>query len=457
MLLISRSRPRSCSAGGVFGKTALCAFTAGTAFLKSTTAVNICLASFSLKNAKAVLWSQLLQQLYPLPSHITHIKSQDMLRNEQTGSTIQLFGLSAEHGDSIRGHSFDLAILDEFSRIPYSTYMEAFRPTLMDTQGWQVLITTPKGSFDLIHILKNEADENPDTHSFLTYPASSVIGQIPGMTKEYLEQQERNDPNIYQLEHEANYLAKGVDAIFDTMLMQHSVSHDPPTKSPSLAVSAGLDFAPRKDKCILAIRNSRNFIDLIELEYNADPYGFVRKIKELVNRYTIRCLAIDRGGAGETISDMLEDQLSGQWPIEDCRGVIAGEKAYHSSNFNTRSELFAMLHDFIAHTPNTIPNCMPGYQRLINELNAITRKQNDAGKFQVISRAEIIEKIGNSPDYASAASLSLYFERYTQNWQKPAEEMTHADISKMSNREILDTFGEFYDDTPQFHDDDDNY
>jgi len=186
----------------------------------------------------------------------------------------------------------------------------------------------------------------------------------------------------------------------------HAVYTDSPITDPNLAVSAGLDFAPRRDKCVLAVRNSQNFIDLIELTYGGDPYGFIRKLKSLVTNYQIRCLAVDRGGAGEVISDLIEDALSSYWPIEDVRGVISGEKPYHSSNFNLRAELYAMLKDFLSHTPNTVSTQIPHYQQLLNELGATTQKANNRGTFQVVSKTDIIEKIGHSPDYADAAALA---------------------------------------------------
>jgi len=62
----------------------------------------------------------------------------------------------------------------------------------------------------------------------------------------------------------------------------------------------------------------------------------------------------------------------------------------------------------------------------------------------VISKQDIIEVIGNSPEIADAAALSMYHERYSQSWRKPFEELTANDISTMSNAEILDLFAEYY-------------
>lgn len=57
-----------------------------------------------------------------------------------------LFGIySADSPDSIRGESFDLAVLDEAARIPQEAWQDVIQPTLADHDGDAILISTPKG------------------------------------------------------------------------------------------------------------------------------------------------------------------------------------------------------------------------------------------------------------------------------------------------------------------------
>ena len=428
------------------GKTALCAYLAGSAFLSVETQIDVCLASFALNNAREVLWSQLIGLLSPLPPHIEHSKSRNVLTNKRTGSTVRLFGLSNEHGDKIRGFSFNLAILDEFPKIPYGIYNEAFLPTLLDRDGFQILIGTPSGSYDLISELHQECmqPENAETHEFIQYPASQLIGQIPHLTAAKLAKIKKRNPLVYAREYEVSLTASASDTIFDVELLTHAATQNSPILADSSPVHAGLDFAVRKDACVLAIRNSLNFIAFIKLEYNKDPWGFVRTISNLVHQYKIRFLTIDRGGCGEVLSDLLETQLSGRWPCEACEGVIAGERPYHDSNFNLRAELYSLLRDYMANHPNTCSIELEHRQMLFNELSAITQKPNDRGVFQVISKDVIVQKIGHSPDFASAASLSMYFDRDSEGWSIPAEELTSKELNEMSTEEILATFPELY-------------
>lgn len=52
---------------------------------------------------------------------------------------------SADNEDSIRSESFDLAILDEAARISETAWTDAIMPTLADSDGDAILISTPRG------------------------------------------------------------------------------------------------------------------------------------------------------------------------------------------------------------------------------------------------------------------------------------------------------------------------
>lgn len=214
-------------------------------------------------------------------------------------------------------------------------------------------------------------------------------------------------------------------------------------QSTELPASAGLDFGISTDKSILCVRNSRNFVAFHELDYAHDPANFVAQVRRYVNQYRIRALAFDKNGCGEVMADLLDRGLSDNHYLEDFRGA-GNEAPYNDRYRNCRAELYGHLRDFIAHRPDTISRKLPDYRQFVQDLSSVTRKFNDTGKFQVASKIDIREKLGRSPDYADAAALSMYFERYFDGWQKPMAELNHDDISKMSNRQILDTFGEFY-------------
>jgi hypothetical protein len=52
---------------------------------------------------------------------------------------------SADNGDSMRGESFHLVIVDEAARVPVEVWTDVLQPTLADYDGKAILISTPKG------------------------------------------------------------------------------------------------------------------------------------------------------------------------------------------------------------------------------------------------------------------------------------------------------------------------
>lgn len=70
-------------------------------------------------------------------------KSERTIDFPTTGGYLGIY--SSDNEDSIRGESFDLAILDEAARISETAWTDAIQPTLADTDGDAILISTPRG------------------------------------------------------------------------------------------------------------------------------------------------------------------------------------------------------------------------------------------------------------------------------------------------------------------------
>jgi hypothetical protein len=61
----------------------------------------------------------------------------------RSGSVVQC--LSADNFDALRGHGYHGVVGDEFASWPREAWEEVIRPTLSDTNGWALLVGTPKG------------------------------------------------------------------------------------------------------------------------------------------------------------------------------------------------------------------------------------------------------------------------------------------------------------------------
>ena len=63
--------------------------------------------------------------------------------------------LSADNPDSIRGYGFQGVVIDEAASIPVNVWHYVLRPTIAQTMGWAVFVSTPKG-----HIMADDRHGN---------------------------------------------------------------------------------------------------------------------------------------------------------------------------------------------------------------------------------------------------------------------------------------------------------
>lgn len=74
---------------------------------------------------------------------------------------------SADREDSLRGEGLDLLILDEAAMIPERAWASELRPTLSDTRGDMIAISTPKGRGWFYRWFQHgESDDRPNTASW---------------------------------------------------------------------------------------------------------------------------------------------------------------------------------------------------------------------------------------------------------------------------------------------------
>ena len=68
-------------------------------------------------------------------------------RVEFTGSAgpVRVWFLSADNPDNIRGYGFQGLVIDEAASVPQKVWQYVLRPTISQTLGWAVFVSTPKG------------------------------------------------------------------------------------------------------------------------------------------------------------------------------------------------------------------------------------------------------------------------------------------------------------------------
>lgn len=151
--------------GRRFGKTILAIETIkGRASIPDS---RICYIAPTYQQARDIAWAQLKEDCSQAASSINESRLEIRLVN---GSLVTLRGW--ESVETLRGQKFDLVVIDEVAMMRnfWLNWQEVIRPTLTDTKGEGMFISTPKG-FNHFYDLFNfqEKDEEFKSFHFTSY------------------------------------------------------------------------------------------------------------------------------------------------------------------------------------------------------------------------------------------------------------------------------------------------
>jgi len=191
-----KSRFRVVSAGRRFGKSFLSINElAKYARMPNTRCLYV---APTYRQAKTVIWDELKTQLYSV-NWIKKVNESDLTITLVNGSTIAI--RSSDNKDSLRGTKYNFIVLDECAFMQPDVWYSVLRPTLSDTGGHALFITSPQGR-NWIYDLWAEAGAQQDWSAF----SYSTIegGWVP---QEEIEAAKRDlDPKRFQQEYEAKFV-----------------------------------------------------------------------------------------------------------------------------------------------------------------------------------------------------------------------------------------------------------
>lgn len=150
------------------GKTSLAIYEmAGKAYSKKNR--KICYIAPTYQQARDIAWVELVKVLTPIATKVNETKLEIVVQTQDKGkSKIQLKGW--ESIETLRGQAFDFIVIDEIASMRNWTenWNEIIRPTLTDTQGECLFISTPKGfnHFYDLYNMENDPVKGVDYKSF---------------------------------------------------------------------------------------------------------------------------------------------------------------------------------------------------------------------------------------------------------------------------------------------------
>ncbi|WP_168442317.1 terminase large subunit domain-containing protein [Pontiella desulfatans] len=116
---------------------------------------------------------------------------------------VRVWFLSADNPENIRGYGFRGLVIDEAALVPLDVWNYILRPTIAQTLGWAVFISTPKGRnwFYDMYTRGNDPEE-PDFESF--HFRSNESKYFPA--EEWDEAQRTLPADVFKQEYEAEFL-----------------------------------------------------------------------------------------------------------------------------------------------------------------------------------------------------------------------------------------------------------
>lgn len=163
-IAIDTHRFRVVNCGRRFGKTTLAIEEIkGKALSRPS---RICYIAPTYQQARDIAWNILKTELKPIANNINESRLEmEVMTKDNESSFIYLRGW--ESIETLRGQQYDFLVIDEIAmmRSFWLNWQEVIRPTLTDTRGEAMFISTPKG-FNHFYDLFNMQKEDKDYKSF---------------------------------------------------------------------------------------------------------------------------------------------------------------------------------------------------------------------------------------------------------------------------------------------------
>jgi hypothetical protein len=225
---------------------------------------------------------------------------------EGAAGRCRVFMLSADNPDSIRGFGFRGIVVDEAAAVPVDVWNYVLRPTLAQTLGWGVFISTPAGRNWFYDMFTRGVERQEEFRSF-TFP-SNVSPYFPA--KEWDEAKATLPEDVFRQEYMAEFLkdSAGVFRGVDACLVADADA-DAGLQTRPHNVIVGCDIAKHTDWTVLIAMDARTGRCLEIERFNQLDWPLQKeRIAGFVRRWNA-LLVMDATGVGDPVYDDLRRVL----------------------------------------------------------------------------------------------------------------------------------------------------
>ena len=243
----------------------------------------------------------------------------DRILSFKNGSSIEFY--TAGTPDSLAGEGVDFVVVDEAALIPENVWFQLIRPTLADTGGGALLISTPRGR-NWFHKMWYRG-QDPTKKLWESWHFPSVAS--PYMSEEEIAEARETLPAIlFEQEFLAEFVANAA-SIFNV----HDKCVRPGLVPPSGVVNIGVDLAKKEDFTVISGSNAETRLPCVYERFNDTSWPvqedhIVRIVRELEQDPSVEgvVVGVDSTGVGDVVFDHLEEKGLDVVPINFASGQI---------------------------------------------------------------------------------------------------------------------------------------
>lgn len=212
---------------------------------------------------------------------------------------------SADREDALRGEGLDLLILDEAAMIPERAWTAELRPTLSDTLGDMVAISTPTGRGWFYHWFeRGQSEDHPDVESW-----QAPTYRNPHVPDDEVEAARREQPErVFRQEYLAEFVDEtgGVFAELDEHLF--TADHDLETFDGEPPYYHGWDLARHEDWTVGVVLDAHGALVHFDRMRGLSWPQIQRRIETAASDYE-GTVAIDASRDNKLVSDLADAGL----------------------------------------------------------------------------------------------------------------------------------------------------
>ena len=245
----------------------------------------------------------------PIGSEVLNATQRQMVMKNNCRITALPTG---DSGDTIRGMTANVLILEEAAFIKDSIVNQVLVPMVASTQGKIIKISTP---FGMNHFYRSfQEDDNYISHRYTWEDAVAV----KHFTKEFVDEQRLQCSNLeFSTEYEAQFIADE-DAYFGHALVEQCISdyelmNDTSVVDATKSYVLGADLARLgQDSSVFTVIEQGDIARVIfikELKKNRMDEA-IDYIKFLHNKFKFKKIVCDQTGIGAGVADVLSKELN---------------------------------------------------------------------------------------------------------------------------------------------------